>query len=133
MKVKIISLGILFLAFFAFLMLQGFSDGTSSVLTPSELVSKNQEFKRVRVAGRVTNGLVNYVVEPGFKLDFQIKDPDGKSDLALAVTYDGIKPDMFAAGRDVIIDGEYVSGTLIAKQLLTQCPSKYEPPKPKES
>ena len=27
---------------------------------------------------------------------------------------------------------KFVNGVLVAQQLLTQCPSKYEPPKPKE-
>ncbi len=133
MKFKIISLGALFLAFFGLLIVQGFNDGTSSVYLPSELMAKTQEMKRVRVAGRVAEGDVNYQVQPLFKLDFQIKDPDGKSAVILPVSYAGIKPDMFAVGRDVIIDGQYVNGVLIAQQLLTQCPSKYEPPKPKEA
>ena len=132
MKLKIASFGILFLAFFGFLIIQGFSDGTSSVYLPSELVVKNQELKRVRVAGRVAEGEVSYAVQPEFKLEFQIKDPEGDSAVVLPVSYQGIKPDMFAVGRDVIIDGEFINGQLVAKQLLTQCPSKYEPPKPKE-
>lgn len=86
--------------------------------------------KRVRVAGRVADGDVQYEVQPSFKLDFKIKDPDGKSEVILPVSYAGIKPDMFAVGRDVIIDGEYLNGVLVAQQLLTQCPSKYEAPKP---
>ncbi len=96
-------------------------------------MAKTQEMRRVRVAGRVADGEVNYAVQPAFKLDFQIKDPDGKSPVILPVSYAGIKPDMFAVGRDVIIDGEFIDGVLIAKQLLTQCPSKYQPPKPKET
>ena len=39
---------------------------------------------------------------------------------------------MFTAGRDVIIDGEYKDGVLQAQKLLTQCPSKYEPPSPEK-
>jgi cytochrome c-type biogenesis protein CcmE len=33
---------------------------------------------------------------------------------------------MFAEGRDVIIEGRYVDGTLQAQQIMTSCPSKYE-------
>jgi cytochrome c-type biogenesis protein CcmE len=36
------------------------------------------------------------------------------------------KPDMFAAGRDVIVEGRLKrNGTIEARQVLTSCPSKY--------
>ncbi len=56
------------------------------------------------------------------------KDPG----LALAVTYVGVMPDTLRVGRDVIMEGDYDSGTkkFTASQLQTQCPSKYEPPVP---
>jgi cytochrome c-type biogenesis protein CcmE len=42
------------------------------------------------------------------------------------------KPDMFAAGRDVIVEGRLASnGTIEARQVLTSCPSKYAPKKAK--
>jgi cytochrome c-type biogenesis protein CcmE len=35
---------------------------------------------------------------------------------------------MFAEGRDVIIEGHYEAGNaLLAKTIMTSCPSKYEP------
>jgi cytochrome c-type biogenesis protein CcmE len=48
------------------------------------------------------------------------------------VAFTGIVPDMFAEGRDVIIEGRYLDGTLHAQQIMTSCPSKYEP-KPGEA
>ncbi|MEW6272934.1 MAG: cytochrome c maturation protein CcmE, partial [Thermodesulfobacteriota bacterium] len=44
----------------------------------------------------------------------------------LPVRYNGIRPDMFADGRDVIVEGKVESGVFHAKTLLTTCPSKYE-------
>jgi cytochrome c-type biogenesis protein CcmE len=36
------------------------------------------------------------------------------------------KPDMFGAGRDVIVEGRFTSRNLvIADQVMTSCPSKY--------
>jgi hypothetical protein len=46
---------------------------------------------------------------------------------SLPVAYTGIVPDMFAEGRDVIIEGRYVDGVLQAHAVMTSCPSKYEP------
>ena len=105
--------------------------GTSQVYLPSEL--PNQDLQRVRLAGRVTNDKVNYQVEPELKLEFFIKDPKNDNEKTVAVVYEGIKPDMFASGRDVILDGNFKNGIFEAVTLLTQCPSKYEPPKPGES
>src|SRR5260370_346732 len=38
------------------------------------------------------------------------------------------KPDMFARGRDVIVEGELgADGAIAASQVMTSCPSKYKP------
>jgi cytochrome c-type biogenesis protein CcmE len=38
------------------------------------------------------------------------------------------KPDMFAAGKDVIVEGHLNgNGTIEASQVMTSCPSKYKP------
>jgi cytochrome c-type biogenesis protein CcmE len=42
------------------------------------------------------------------------------------------KPDMFADGRDVIVEGKLTpSGEITATQVLTSCPSKYQAKKNK--
>ena len=76
------------------------------------------------------------------RLTFTIQDPPAQNERpatpeeeparvgTVPVVYFGVKPDMFAPGRDVIIDGNLEGGTLHATKLLTQCPSKYEPPDP---
>ena len=136
MNIKVVSIIILFIAFLSLLLWQGFSSGSSLVYTPTELLAEGRDFGRVRVAGKVAAGKVSYQIEPEFLLEFQIKNPGELASAAagskLQVSYQGIKPDMFAENRDVIIDGEYKDNVLIAKNLLTQCPSKYEPPKPTE-
>lgn len=45
---------------------------------------------------------------------------------SLPVRYNGVLPDMFAAGRDVIVEGRVQEGVFHANTLLTTCPSKYE-------
>ena len=32
-----------------------------------------------------------------------------------------------APGREVVVEGRYGAGALTARQILTSCPSKYEP------
>jgi cytochrome c-type biogenesis protein CcmE len=118
----------------------------STVYLPSELAPRiNSSIERIRVAGRVADLPIDYRVEPIVELRFSIQDPPEKKDDSAAVTmaevpaaavvpvvYQGVKPDMFAPGRDVIIDGHLENGQLVAVKLLTQCPSKYEAPKPVE-
>lgn len=104
---------------------------SSLVLNPHEVRAKANggALHRIRVGGRVSNDAIDYAVTPKFKLSFSIHHPTDSSE-TLPVVYYGIKPDMFESGRDVLIDGDFVEGTLIATTLLTQCPSKYEPPTP---
>ena len=58
-----------------------------------------------------------------------MSDPAGGA-TTVAVEYRNLKPDMFQAGRDVLIDGDFKGGTIVAAKLQTQCPSKYEPALP---
>lgn len=118
----------------AFLVFRATQEAASLVLLPSDLLQHRSEaLKRIRVGGRVAALPVDYNIEPEVELKFFIHDPGAASsdaNQAVPVVYKGIKPDMFAPGRDVIIDGEFSQGTLKAGKLLTQCPSKYEPPSP---
>jgi cytochrome c-type biogenesis protein CcmE len=104
------------------------------VLLPSALAAEPVDaiVTRIRVAGRVSADPIEYVVAPRFELKFAVLDPGSKATGpgVLRVVYRGVKPDMFAPGRDVIMDGNFSGGVLEATKLLTQCPSKYEAPKP---
>lgn len=114
------------------LMFQASTTGLSQVLLPSDLAElQGQTRKRLRVAGRVADNEIRYEVEPSFLLAFSIQDPGVESlSTPVAVEYSGIKPDMFAVGRDVILDGTWKADTFVASKLMTQCPSKYEAPLP---
>ena len=99
---------------------------------PSELMSNPVSRSRVRLGGRVAGEHpIDYQVQPQLRLAFHIHDPGAKgASVSLPVIYHGVKPDMFAPGRDVILDGDFREGTFYASSLLTQCPSKYEAPSP---
>jgi cytochrome c-type biogenesis protein CcmE len=104
--------------------------------------------KQLRLAGRVSDGSVKWDPKT-LDLEFLIQ-PIPAKDAAehavadggtapvaadaiqhgavttLPVRYNGILPDMFAADRDVIVEGKVEGGVFHAKTLLTTCPSKYE-------
>lgn len=125
-----ISLVFLFIVCGGVLVFQATKGTSSLVLSPSEVLVKapSGSLRRIRVGGRVVDP-VSYQTEPRMVLSFRVKSPAGGED-TVPVVYNGLKPDMFQAGRDVLIDGDLVNGTIEAAKLQTQCPSKYEPAAP---
>ena len=87
----------------------------------------------VRVAGRVQDGSIQW--DPAaLTLTFMLTPiepgtiPVGTIPAGIPVSYQGILPDMFAEGRDVIVEGVYTpEQRLVASTIMTSCPSKYEP------
>jgi cytochrome c-type biogenesis protein CcmE len=122
-----ISLVVVFIVIGGALVYQATQSTSALVLSPSEVLTKgsNRDLKRIRVGGRVVDP-IQYQTEPQMILSFSVKNPAG-GEGTVPVVYRGLKPDMFAAGRDVLIDGDYFGGTIQASKLQTQCPSKYEP------
>lgn len=116
----------------ALLVFQATRESSASVLRTEDLIAAaatGKTLERIRLGARVANMPIEYTTEPSIKLKFHVVDP-AIGGQPLAVEYEGLKPDMFANGRDVILDGRLSQGVFHASQLLTQCPSKYEPPQP---
>lgn len=126
-----ISLVVLFIVIGGALVFQATRGTSSLVLKPSELLERagQGDLSRIRVGGRVVEP-IEYQTEPRMMLRFRVEDPKDSNGVTAAVVYENLKPDMFAAGRDVLIDGDFVGGVLKAAKLQTQCPSKYEPAMP---
>ena len=112
---------------------QATSDTAAHVLMPHQLATERADRERIRVVGVVSASQpIDYKLEPQIELRFGLEDKQ-QPGVLVPVVYRGAKPDMFAAGRDVIIDGDWRSGVMIATQLLTQCPSKSEAPSSPDS
>jgi cytochrome c-type biogenesis protein CcmE len=110
-------------------------------LTVNEVASRQTELagQPIRIAGRVKAG--NIAWDPAtLTLKFEmVQIPDvapgsvqpvaATEPFALKVICAGEpKPDMFAPGRDVIVEGRLgPSGEVVATQVMTSCPSKYKP------
>ena len=113
-------------------------------LTVNEVGTREAQLsgQMLRVAGRVKAGSISWdpaALTLGFVM-VSPPNPDG-SPRAITRNSDGSvtatgltgepKPDMFAAGRDVIVEGRLAAdGTIEARQVLTSCPSKYAPKQP---
>jgi cytochrome c-type biogenesis protein CcmE len=119
-----------------YLMYTGIRETSSYYLTIEEFVPQKEAFANagVRLAGRVQAGSVHWDPKD-LQLSFVLgpfKEPAGgvAPVSGVPVHYQGILPDMFAEGRDVIVEGKYsAEHAFMAKTLMTSCPSKYEPEK----
>jgi cytochrome c-type biogenesis protein CcmE len=99
-----------------------FSAGQPEV-TAGQLIQQARPGASYVLAGTVLNGSVRH---KGTRLLFRIRDP--KLDESVPVSYSGIVPDPFAAGRAVLVTVQDQRGSFIGQQnsLTTKCPSKYQ-------
>jgi cytochrome c-type biogenesis protein CcmE len=100
------------------------------MVTVAEYLGSQDAFAgtTVRIAGRVKDGSMQWDSDR-HNLEFTLADIAHEG--AVEVHYAGILPDMFAEGRDVIVEGPHQKGAVFeASSILTSCPSKYEPEVP---
>jgi cytochrome c-type biogenesis protein CcmE len=105
----------------AYLIVSGTSETATYYLTVTEAASA-EGTGQVRVKGKVREGSVVKSPEE-VRLTFTLTDNERQ----IPVFYHGIVPDLFAEGREVIVEGRLTPQGLIAENLLASCPSKYEP------
>ena|SRR5215469_12521751 len=134
----------LVIAAIAYLIITAVRNTAEYYLTVSEATARQAELsgQMLRVAGRVVPGTVQW--DPSsLTLKFAITEPppsDSKPGITtiattalaparfMVVSRGQPKPDMFAPGRDVIVEGLLMqNSTIQARQVLTSCPSKYSP------
>jgi cytochrome c-type biogenesis protein CcmE len=98
-------------------------NASTEARSPSELLAE-EPAGTSEVYGNVVAGSVEH---RGADLSFEIADRDDPSK-SVPVEYSGQVPDPLREGREVIVDGELVDGTLVAEKdsLITKCPSKFE-------
>ncbi|HUT78882.1 MAG TPA: cytochrome c maturation protein CcmE [Polyangia bacterium] len=108
-----------------YLVLTGFDDAMVYYKTVDELLGERAEFegRPVRVNGLLVEGSVR--ARPGtdqFRFDLT------KNGARLAVEFAGIMPDSMLPGRELVVQGVLQPGAdlLLASEILTKCPSKYE-------
>ncbi|MDX2166448.1 MAG: cytochrome c maturation protein CcmE [Deltaproteobacteria bacterium] len=116
-----------------YLMAAGLQTSSTYYFTIAEFLPRQHELgeQPVRLAGRVHEGsLRKQTSAKGTEMTFTVGDFQGPGHETapgqVPVAYTGVVPDMFAEGRDVIIEGKLVNGTLMAQSVMTSCPSKYE-------
>ncbi len=96
--------------------------GATEASTPSQLKASAESGRSYELTGKVVNGSVE---RSGDGLRFAIRDREGTE--RLPVNYQGVVPDPFRDGREVIVSGRLEGGTFVAERdsLVTKCPSKF--------
>ena len=118
-----------------YLIYTGIQETKVYYFTADEFLVKRQELadEDIRVAGRVKGGSIDWnprTLQLSFVLGpIEASSRDDNATVeGIPVSYKGILPDMFAEGRDVIVEGLYTEKErLVASTIMTSCPSKYEP------
>lgn len=103
-----------------FLLYTSIAGGGTPSLRPSTLAG---HAGKVSLTGRVVGPTVG---DPhGSGLRFRLRDVEGTA--SVPVVYHGDVPDLFRAGRDVVLTGSLRNGVFVAGSMVTKCPSKYTP------
>ena len=116
-----------------------------AVVTVHELMASGTSRENVRVGARVAPGTIEKKGGEPPEVSFSVRDISreeakgedsaggtaaGTAGPLLPVRYRGLIPDTLKADRDVILEGNFDGREFVAKNLMTQCPSKYRPPSP---
>lgn len=137
----LLAIGVIVLAV-GILVVSAVSSSAKAVVTVNELISAGTGRENIRLGARVTSDPIQSsggVEHP--EVRFSVKDITKKEEggsegsvtsavRSLPVVYDGLQPDTLKAERDVILEGNFDGKQFRAKNLMTQCPSKYKPPTP---
>lgn len=125
----IVAIGIVVIAL-CVLMVSAVRDTKKAVVTVAELVDQGVDRSRIRLGARVAGTKIEVKSEPVRLVRFMVEDPGQEGGPSIPIEYEGAMPDTLQIGRDVILEGSYLSASFKASSLMTQCPSKYEPPIP---
>lgn len=105
----------------------GIRSATIFYLTPTELAARPQlRTAHLRLAGRVVPGSVTRA--DGRVVGFRITDGTTTVD----VRYNGPLPDLFAEGREVLVEGRLEGTVLASDRVMTTHPTEYKEGQPRK-
>lgn len=126
-KKKFLIGGLIIVLAIAYLAYTGLENSTTYYYTVGELMGQESiaDGENVKVNGRVVGGSVEQDTEERI-LRFTIIDVEGEK--SLPVVYQGVVPDTFTPGSEVVLEGYLDSaGVFQANNILAKCASKYVP------
>jgi cytochrome c-type biogenesis protein CcmE len=123
-RLVLLLVGLVILGAAVALVLNAFQDNIVFFVSPSDLMTQaSGRTQTLRLGGLVEQGSV--VRGPGTAVHFKVTDL--KQDVA--VSYDGILPDLFREGQGVVTEGKLQpDGSFLATTVLAKHDEKYMPP-----
>lgn len=114
----------------AALFLAAFRENLVYFYTPSEVVAGEAPAeRRFRIGGLVVDGSVERAPD-SLQVRFAVTD----TARTVAVTYDGVLPDLFREGQGIVADGRLDgNGTFVADRVLAKHDENYMPPEAAEA
>ncbi len=102
-----------------FLLYTALGGNSTPLLQPSNLAG---HAGTISLTGKVVGPVSGDAKVDG--LQFRLHNIKGESPV-IPIVFRGSVPDLFKVGRDVNLTGHLASGTFVADQMTTKCPSKY--------
>ncbi len=124
-KIRFLVGSLLIVGAIGYLITMGISNTSQYFFTVDELMSQQVSYAGagLKVKGNVVNGSIQRDPDDYLNVKFSIEE----NDASLKVAYQGVTPDMFIDGGEVVVEGTLEgNGVFHANTLLTSCPSKYE-------
>jgi cytochrome c-type biogenesis protein CcmE len=109
-----------------FLLYTSIAGGGNPSISPSALDGRTA---KVQLAGVVLGPVRGDAHAQGLR--FALRDIGGSRSSRVPVLYRGSVPDLFKAGREIVVVGRLRNGVFVAEpgSMITKCPSKYAPKK----
>jgi cytochrome c-type biogenesis protein CcmE len=94
---------------------------SSEARSPSQLLAGAESGTTYQLTGKVVAGYER----TGTVTNFRVRDRAGQ--ISVPVRYEGVLPDPFRAGREVIVTVRKEGGVFVGEKdsLITKCPSKF--------
>ncbi|HAK38232.1 MAG TPA: cytochrome c biogenesis protein CcmE [Nitrospina sp.] len=124
-KVKFALGSLLIVGAIGYLIATGINSTSTYFFTVSELMEQKVSYQGtgLKVKGNVVAGSIERDPNDYLSVQFAIEEKTSN----LNVVYQGVTPDMFQDGGEVVVEGTLdKQGVFHANTLLTSCPSKYE-------
>ncbi len=121
---KFLISGVLVAAALVYIIASGFQGNQVFYVTVAELHAQAPDLygERIRMAGNVAEGTIQKGEDQLFTRFTMVQDSE-----KVDIEYQGITPDMFVDGAEVIVEGSYTeSGIFQADNLMAKCASRYE-------
>ena len=123
-KLKPIIIAFVIFGIIGYLIYAGLRDTMTYYLTVSEVLASTTgaSDEPIRVGGVVSPSSVQWDPKE-LKLSFKLEEKES----SLLVDYQGVVPDSFKPGTEVVLEGIYSgNGHFIATTIMPKCASKYE-------